>query len=159
LEKAEQLVAELKHEKAVDLPELIEVSKQADMLLSRRRENIKLFQGAPAERDIYSLYEAFKNYTAMSETAKALTFSTSGHVVLTLLSQHRQSLEQINNCARTLLKAKAAASDDSNPINLSRCIYLLEKHRQDQAGLNNLITRRAIFSEANRWVSGNYSGN
>jgi very-short-patch-repair endonuclease len=148
LEEAEKLYLALGKELCSECASLIEVSSNASALFIKRSELIDIL-GAEFEDGNYSSQVAasYDDYSSMSESSIRLILSEEGGHTLKIVSEHFEALSRIQSSFEALLAAKKVDAP-SDILGLSKVINVLDAHQSDQVGLNRLIVRRSIFSEA-----------
>jgi very-short-patch-repair endonuclease/transcription elongation GreA/GreB family factor len=148
LEEAEEFYLALGKELCNEFSSLIEVSHKANALLIKRSGLIETL-GAEFEDDNYlaQIFACYKDYSSMSESSIRLILSEEGSQTLKMVSDQLEALSKIQISFGALLEAKQV---DALPeqLGLNKVINILDEHRRDQTGLNSLIVRRSIFSEA-----------
>jgi len=148
--EAERVFLSLENVSPIMLMVLISNSEKIEQLLEKRAELItKLDPEFEDSCFANNILEAYKNYVQLSSYAVTVLFDDEGKQAFNALKKLLPDLEIVEKSFYSLMHVKNKRVV-SQPIDLNQILEILEDHRSDQAGLNNLIARRSVFAEAEK---------
>jgi very-short-patch-repair endonuclease len=148
LKEAEQLFVSLGSLSPIKLPILISDSDDIRALYDKRGSAIERL-GAEFADEAFSneILDAFQLYSQLQDYEISLLFTEEGKDALTALKSLLPTFATIQKSFAALMTAK---NKDivAQSIGLKKISDVLEEHKSDQTGLQNLIARGAVFEEA-----------
>ena len=148
LKEAERFLLDINKEWVIDLGSLIsaslsakEIEKQIDSLLRRIDSSITF-----GEIDKVKL--AYDKYCSLSSSDIALHFEGVGHEANAFIVANMESISTIYQSAISLQKAKFGVNVENLELSVNDAKAMLQAHISDSSGLNGLISRRAVFTDA-----------
>lgn len=169
--EAEKVFVSLGNVSPIKLMVLISNSENIEKLLGKRRE---LIAGLDPEFEdngfVKKILEAHLDYSELPDSVVSILFDEEGELAFDALAKLLPSFEKVQQSFHALMQVKGKHVV-AQSIGLRKNLEVLEQHRADQTGLNNLIARRSVFAEAEKTglenliekmeeaeVSGDYKG-
>ena len=129
---------------------LIENSESIEKLLDKKTELIAKLEPEFEDHGFAEkILEAHIVYSELSESVVRILFDEEGELAFDALSKLLPSFEKVQQSFQILMQVKGKQVV-AQSIGLRKSLDALEQHRADQAGLNNLISRRSVFAEAEK---------
>lgn len=148
LKEAEKVFVGLGNLPLVKLNALISHSEEIDNLLRNRDELIdQLDTDFKDNSFVNEIFEAYQYYAKLSEDDLDLLFRAEGNQALKAIENLLPTLSVVQKSFVSLLTAKNK-NTVAQSIEMKTALESLENHKSDQTGLNHLIARRSVFSEA-----------
>ncbi len=150
LTEAERVFVSLGNVSPIKLMALISNSETIEKLLDKRAYLIaeldsEFEDNAVAKKTL----EAHLTYIELPETVVTVLFDGEGEQAFEALEKLLPSFETIQRSFYSLMQVKGEQVI-AQAVGLKKSLDVLEHHRSDQTGLNNLIARRSVFAEAEK---------
>lgn len=132
------------------LTSLLNSSDSIEDLLDKKSNQIKTLDTDFEDSSLAPrVLKAYQEYLGLSESLVSVLFKTEGEKVFESIEGMLPILSTIQDNFQGLMDIKGK-DIVAKSISLKKSLDVLEKHRNDQSGLNNLIARRSVFSEAEK---------
>ena len=129
---------------------LISNSENIKKLLSQRTELIAELDPEFEDNAFATkILKAHMEYSKLSESVVTVLFDGDGKLAFDALTKLLPSFENVQQSFHALMQVKGK-NVVAQSIGLRKSLDVLEQHRADQTGLNNLISRRSVFAEAEK---------
>lgn len=150
LTEAEGVFVSLGNISPIKLVAFISNGEKIEKLL-RKRSDLVAKLDSEFEDNEYTkrILEAHLDYSELSESVVSVLFDEEGELAFDALAKLLPTLEKIQQSFHALMHVKGKHVI-AQSIGLRKSLEVLEQHRADQVGLNNLITRRSVFAEAEK---------
>jgi very-short-patch-repair endonuclease len=150
LTEAERAFVSLGNVSPIKLTILISNSETIEKLLDKRAELIAELDPEFEDNGVAKkILEAHLDYSELSESVASVLFDEEGEVAFDALAKLFPSFEKVQQSFHALMHVKGKHVV-AQSIGLRKSLEVLEQHRADQTGLNNLIARRSVFAEAEK---------
>ncbi|EAQ06270.1 DNA helicase related protein [Yoonia vestfoldensis SKA53] len=150
LTEAESVFVSLGNVSPIKLMVLISNSETIEKLLDKRAELIAELDPEFEDNGVAKkILEAHLDYAELSESVVSVLFNEEGELAFDTLAKLLPSFEKIQQSFHSLMHVKGKHVV-AQSIGLRKSLEVLEQHRADQTGLNNLIARRSVFAEAEK---------
>lgn len=148
--EAEKVFVSLGNVSPIKLMVLISNSENIEKLLGKKAELIADLD-PEFEDDGFAkkILEAQMDYSELSESVVSVLFDEEGELAFDALAKLLPSFEKVQQSFHALMQVKGKHVV-AQSIGLRKSLDVLEQHRADQTGLNNLIARRSVFAEAEK---------
>ena len=93
--------------------------------------------------------EAYMDYTGLSESVVSVLFDEKGAQAFDALKKLLPIFNKVQQSFHALMQVKGKRVV-AQSTGIRKSLEVLEQHRDDQIGLNNLIARRSVFAEAEK---------
>ena len=143
---AEKIFASLNSIPLSDLQNLINNSGPIDDVLVKRSKSIDALDADFSDDEFArAVFAASKSLNDLPVATLKLLFDANFSQVLDTLDK---LLPMYRICQKSFTSIMLAKKVNIEWISLNQVLEVLAKHRSDQSGLSSLISRRAVFSEA-----------
>lgn len=148
--EAETVFVNLGNVSPIKLMVLISNSETIEKLLDKRAGLIAEL-GPEFEHNGFAkkILEAHREYSELSEPVVSVLFDEEGEQAFDALAKLLPSFKKAQHSFHALMQVKGKHVL-AQTIGLRKSLEALEQHRADQTGLNNLISRRSVFAEAEK---------
>ena len=148
LNEAEWIFVSLGYVSPIKLLVLISNSENIENLLVIRAKLIASLD-PEFEDDAFAnrMLEAHRVYAQLSEPVASVLFDEEGEQAFDAIEKLLPSFEKAQQSFLSLMQVKGKHVV-AHAIGLKKILEVLEHHKSDQTGLNNLIARRSVFAEA-----------
>lgn len=148
--EAEKVFDSLENVSPIKLMVLISNSETIEKLLDQRADLIAEFDPKFEDNGFAKkILEAHMDYAELSEPVVSVLFDEEGKQAFDALVKLLPSFEKVQQSFLSLMQVKGKHVVVQS-IGLRKTLEVLEQHRADQTGLNNLISRRSVFAEAEK---------
>lgn len=150
LTEAERVFVSLGNVSPIKLTILISNSEITEKLLDKRAELIAELDPEYDDNGVAKkVLAAHLGYSMLSKTVVSVLFAEEGKLAFDALAKLLPSFEKVQQSFHALMHVKGKHVVTQS-IELGKSLEVLEQHRADQTGLNNLIARRSVFAEAEK---------
>lgn len=148
--EAESVFVSLGNVSPIKLTILISNSETIEKLLDKRAGLIAELEPEFEDNGVAKkILEAHLDYSELSESVVSVLFDEEGELAFDALAKLLPSFEKVQQSFHALMQVKGKHVV-AQSIGLRKSLDVLEQHRADQTGLNNLIARRSVFAEAEK---------
>jgi predicted transcriptional regulator len=150
LTEAERVFVSLGNVSPIKLMVLISNSENIEKLLGKRTDLIaELDPEFEDNKFVKKILEAHQDYAELPESLVSVLYDEEGEQTFDALVKLIPSFEKVQQSFHALMQVKGKHVV-AQSIGLRKSLEVLEDHRSDQTGLNNLIARRSVFVEAEK---------
>ncbi|MFU8773048.1 MAG: DEAD/DEAH box helicase, partial [Anaerolineales bacterium] len=150
LVEAESIFNSLGGTSPINLNIMISNSDNIKELLERRSDLIAELDSEFEENCFAKkVLEAHRDYSTLSESIVCVLFDEDGEQAFDALEKLLPSFDKVKQSFDSLMQVKGK-NIFAQSIGLRKILDILDHHRIDQTGLNNLIARKSVFLEAER---------
>lgn len=150
LTEAESVFVSLGNVSPIKLVVLISNSETIEKLLDIRAKLVAELDPEFEDNEVAKkILQAHLDYSELSESVVSVLFNEEGELAFDALAKLLPSFEKIQQSFYSLMQVKGKHVV-AQAIGLKKSLEVLEHHRSDQTGLNNLIARRSVFVEAEK---------